>query len=102
MPVEGRSPLHNAALEGGDRLRQLVSEGADVRARDAKGRTPLHNACQRQPMHVPLLLAAGADPNANYMSITGVGVKGCRADLAYPQRVLGELDNNFGCYAVFH
>jgi len=64
MPVEGRSPLHNAALESGDRLRQLISEGADVHARDAKGRTPLHNACQKQPVHVPLLLAAGADPNA--------------------------------------
>ncbi len=64
MPVEGRTALHNAALEGGDRLRQLLADGADVHAKDGKGRTPLHNACQKQPVHVPPLLAAGADPNA--------------------------------------
>ncbi len=61
MLTEGRTPLHDAALESGDTLRQMLEQGADVNACDAKGRTPLHNACQRQAVHVPALLAAGAN-----------------------------------------
>jgi hypothetical protein len=51
----------------GAALGQLLAQGADVHAVDAKGRTPLHNACgglQAVVDHVRRLLAAGADPNA--------------------------------------
>jgi ankyrin repeat protein len=65
MTTAGRTPLHNAALERGEQLAELLAQGAAVNATDAMGRTPLHNACQKyMHEHVLALLAAGADAAA--------------------------------------
>ena len=62
----GRTPLHYAALDGdAERVRQLLSGGADPDAQDNDGRwTPLHFACQgRHSAVVEILLRGGAQPN---------------------------------------
>ena len=61
----GRTPLHYAALDGdAERVRQLLSDGADPDAQDDDGWTPLHFACQERHSGVAKVLLRGdADPN---------------------------------------
>lgn len=64
-PTRG-TPLHTAARRDNVAVAEvLLSEGADIEARDAKGGTPLRRALNcRQPGMIELLLAHGADPEA--------------------------------------
>lgn len=65
--VEGLTPLHVAAREGGlDITRLLVEHGASVNARDDSNWTPLHrsSAWKDQPEITIFLLNKGADVNA--------------------------------------
>jgi len=57
--------LSNAIIAGDeDRIRFLVSKGADVNKEDSQGWTPLTNAArQRKDKVAALLLELGADPN---------------------------------------
>ncbi|RZL11740.1 MAG: hypothetical protein EOP40_01495 [Rubrivivax sp.] len=59
---EGRTPLHQAALEErNEAVTELLKQGASVFAVDSKGRTPLHLAAMgRSDAVVDTLLAAGA------------------------------------------
>lgn len=59
-------PLVQAAERGdNDRVRQLLKEGADIDARDARGRTAIMAATHgNRPETVRLLIEAGADMNA--------------------------------------
>jgi len=69
----GRTPLHNAAIEGRrDVVGSLVAAGADVNARDNNGATPLCAAAGfGQRAVVDLLLSLGADREArSYASDT--------------------------------
>ena len=61
----GRTPLINAAFYGNmDLLKWLISEGADVNARDKKGYAALHFSVQENKSDcVNLLLKSKADPN---------------------------------------
>ncbi len=62
------TPLMHAAEKGDlGSVRRLLSEGADVNAKDWMGRTALLHACESgriSPQVIIVLLAAGADPNA--------------------------------------
>jgi uncharacterized protein len=61
----GRSELHYAALEGPEKARELIREGADVRLADKHGMTPLHFAAQQHNVEVArALIDAGADVDA--------------------------------------
>jgi cytohesin len=64
--AKGSSPLHQAAANGDvERVKSLVSKGADVNAEDEKKKTPLHHAAKTGKMEVvQLLVEAGADVNA--------------------------------------
>ncbi|MDJ0512937.1 MAG: quinoprotein dehydrogenase-associated putative ABC transporter substrate-binding protein [Methyloceanibacter sp.] len=57
--------LHNALLSGdGDRIKFLVSKGADVNKSNLQGWTPLTAAArQRRNQTIDLLIELGADPN---------------------------------------
>ncbi|MFE6648132.1 ankyrin repeat domain-containing protein [Nocardioides sp. NPDC057772] len=59
---QGRTPLHQAAVEGNVSLvRSLIEAGADVGAADKMGATALHFACQQDHLEVAtVLLEAGA------------------------------------------
>lgn len=58
-------PIHQAVeFLQYDRVRDLVSAGADVDARDQSGDTPLMAAAGIDDPMVDLLLSLGADPNA--------------------------------------
>ncbi|MCH7596915.1 MAG: ankyrin repeat domain-containing protein, partial [Planctomycetes bacterium] len=61
-----KSPLHEAAASGDtDRLKELLTAGAEVDSLDDAGQTPLHKAAaQGRPEAVKLLLDKGADANA--------------------------------------
>ena len=58
--------LHQAAADGDiERVRSLISQGADVNAEDEEEKTPLHYAAKVGKMEVvQLLVEAGADVNA--------------------------------------
>ena len=58
--------LHEAAAEGDiEKVKSLISGGADVNAKDDSGGTPLHNAVIfTQKDVIELLIAKGADVNA--------------------------------------
>ena len=62
------TPLHQAAQAGDiDKVRILISEGADVNAKDEFGITPLHEAAQYEYGHkdvVELLVTKGANVDA--------------------------------------
>ena len=62
----GITPLEIAAIAGHKEIVELlISEGADVNAKDKKGRTPLHWAATHGRKEiVELLIAKGADVNA--------------------------------------
>jgi len=62
----GRTALHYAATDGKiEDVRRLLTEGADVNAREVKGWTPLHGAANQGNLEiVDILIAAGADVNA--------------------------------------
>lgn len=64
--VQAYTGLHAAAWAGDQaRARQLIAEGANLAARDARGRTPLHVATfARQRGVIELLAKKGADLNA--------------------------------------
>ncbi|XP_027629266.1 ankyrin repeat domain-containing protein 11 isoform X3 [Tupaia chinensis] len=61
----GETRLHRAAIRGdARRIRELISEGADVNVKDFAGWTALHEACNRGYYDVAKqLLAAGAEVN---------------------------------------
>jgi hypothetical protein len=73
---EGATALHMAAFSYDvDMARELLTRGADVRARDRRGAEPLHAATHgapasttwdpaRQVAVIGVLVEAGADPNA--------------------------------------
>lgn len=58
--------LHQAAADGDiEQVKQLISKGADVNAKDEEEKTPLHYAAEAGKMEVvKLLVEAGADVNA--------------------------------------
>jgi outer membrane protein assembly factor BamB len=62
--------LHKAAAAGDiEQVKKLVSEGANIDAKDKQGRTPLHNAAANGRMEVAeLLIEKGADINAQHNS----------------------------------
>lgn len=64
--MEGRAPLHSAALNGAlDICRLLVAKGADVNLTDSDGSTPLHAAAVWKRAAVcAYLVEAGADMEA--------------------------------------
>ena len=68
--VEALEHLHHAAANGEiERVKLLISEGADVNVKNNDGQTPLHYAARRGHKEiVEVLLAHGADVNigANY------------------------------------
>ncbi|XP_030060466.1 ankyrin repeat domain-containing protein 11 [Microcaecilia unicolor] len=61
----GETRLHRAAIRGDTRrIKELISEGADVNVKDFAGWTALHEACNRGYYDVAKqLLAAGAEVN---------------------------------------
>lgn len=61
----GETRLHRAAIRrDARRIKELISEGADVNVKDFAGWTPLHEACNRGYYDVAKqLLAAGAEVN---------------------------------------
>jgi ankyrin repeat protein len=57
----GQTPLHQVRDENG--ARQLIAEGADLRAKDDLGNTPLHEATRRGNLKlVQFFLQSGANP----------------------------------------
>jgi ankyrin repeat protein len=61
--VDGRTPLHHAAMDcHSDVAQALIEAGADVNARSADGQTPLHEASCRKVAE--LLIKAGANTGA--------------------------------------
>lgn len=67
---QGRSPLHQAVVEGdASVVARLISDGEDLASADNMGNTALHLACQQERIEVSrLLLEAGApvDPMDAY------------------------------------
>ncbi len=65
-PKEQMYPLHQAAAEGNlERVKLLISKGADVNAKDEKEKIPLHYAARTGKIEVvQLLVEADADVNA--------------------------------------
>lgn len=62
----GRTPLHNAAIQGRkDLAEELIAQGADIKSRDNGGYTPLHGAAGFGQKDVAeVLIARGADIDA--------------------------------------
>ncbi|MDB4703047.1 ankyrin repeat domain-containing protein [bacterium] len=60
------SSIHQAAMSGNtEAVKQHLTEGVDVNAKDSVGRTPLHEAATYGDEEiVELLIANGADVNA--------------------------------------
>ncbi len=58
--------IHKAAYKGNiEAVKQAITDGADVNAKDSFGRPPLHDAAYRGHTEiVELLIAGGADVNA--------------------------------------
>lgn len=73
--------LHAAAAQGRPEVvRKLISEGANLNARDGNGRTPLHVAAfQGHGLAARVLIEAGADPalldHQRYDAVTIVSVR---------------------------
>jgi len=65
-PTATTTPLHRAARAGEiERVRSLISSGADVNAKDNVSRTPLHYAADHNRAVVAeMLISNGADVNA--------------------------------------
>lgn len=64
LPAAQAGPL-NSGIIPIDKLRSLISEGADVNEKDKYGDTPLHYAAgYGRPNVVKLLVENGADPNS--------------------------------------
>lgn len=65
--INGRSPLHIAALHGKPKLLDLLMEGTlieDINQQDSLSETPLHLACHRgHIICATLLMNHGANPN---------------------------------------
>jgi len=66
-----KESLHDAAESGNiDVVRTLVSQGANVNAKDKDGRTPLYwAACNRNVEVIQFLVSQGANVNAIGVSI---------------------------------
>ena len=62
----GDTPLQVAAMDGlTEKVRTLISEGADVNAKGKNGSTPLHETVGFSDTEITkLLIEAGADVNA--------------------------------------
>lgn len=60
------TPLHQAARKGNEALvRQLIAQGANVKAKDASGYAPLHWAAFRDRVKIcEILIDAGANINS--------------------------------------
>ena len=69
-PEEQANSLHKAAAAGDiEQVKKLISEGANIDAKDKQGRTPLHNAAANGRMEVAeLLIEKGANVNALHNS----------------------------------
>ena len=68
--MEGRTPLHKAALRGKhNEVKRLLSAGADVNSVDSNGRTPLHTAAEfNRSRVVKILLDNGAEIDSRDLS----------------------------------
>ncbi len=67
--AKGATALHKAALnDNPEVLKELISFGAEIDARDAYGNTPLHFAASRSIVNSKALVMAGADLHAESKS----------------------------------
>ena len=66
LNTNGITPLHIASVKGNvEEVQDLLSQGADINAKDKDGYTPLYYACAINSLAVvKCLIEAGADVNA--------------------------------------